>query len=66
MRLPRRRRGRGDFEPAQAKPEQAGIPLALADLEIAAIAIANELTLVSGNLRHFSRSCELRVENWLE
>ena len=50
----------------RARLEQAGTPLALADLEIAAIAIANELTLVSGNLRHFTRIQELRVENWLE
>jgi predicted nucleic acid-binding protein len=50
----------------RARLEQAGTPLALADLEIASIAIANELTLVSGNLRHFTRVQELRVENWLE
>jgi predicted nucleic acid-binding protein len=50
----------------RARLEQAGTPLALADLEIASIAIANELTLVSGNLRHFTRIQELRVENWLE
>lgn len=45
--------------------EKAGTPLALADLEIAAIAIANELTLVSGNLDHFSRIKGLKLENWL-
>lgn len=39
--------------------------MALADLEIAAIAMANKLTLVTGNLRHFSRVRELAVENWL-
>lgn len=50
----------------RARLERAGTPLALADLEIAAIAIANELTLVSGDLRHFSRIPELQVENWLE
>lgn len=46
--------------------EASGTPLALADLEIAAIAMANDLTLLSGNVRHFSRVPGLRLENWLE
>lgn len=49
----------------RARLEREGTPLALADLEIAAIAIANDLTLISGNLRHFERVRELKVENWL-
>jgi tRNA(fMet)-specific endonuclease VapC len=50
----------------RARLEKEGTPMALADLEIAAIAMANNLTLVTGNLRHFSRVRELAVENWLE
>ena len=46
--------------------EKEGTPLALADLEIAAITIANELTLVSGNTRHFARIEGLKLENWLD
>lgn len=49
----------------QTKLEKQDSPMALADLEIAAIAIANNLTLVTVNLRHFSRVSELAVENWL-
>ncbi|MBU4262972.1 MAG: type II toxin-antitoxin system VapC family toxin [Proteobacteria bacterium] len=49
----------------RARLEREGLPLGLADLEIAAIAIANDLTLISGNLRHFQRIHELKVENWL-
>ena len=49
----------------RARLERNGTPLALADLEIAAIAMANNLTLVTGNVRHFSRVEDLRVENWL-
>lgn len=49
----------------RARLEREGTPLAPADLEIAAIAIANDLTLISGNLRHFERVRELKVENWL-
>lgn len=45
--------------------EKAGTPLDLADLEIAAIAIANDFTLVTNNVRHFSRIPQLKYENWL-
>ncbi len=46
--------------------ERRGTPLAFADLEIAAIALANDLTLVTGNVKHFRRVPGLRVENWLD
>jgi tRNA(fMet)-specific endonuclease VapC len=60
-----------DFEAAQAYArvrsdlERIGQPLAEADLRIAAIAISRNLTLVSGNDRHFSRVSDLKLENWL-
>lgn len=40
-------------------------PLDLADLEIAAIAIAGKFTLVTGNTKHFQRIQPLHIENWL-
>lgn len=46
--------------------ERQGTPLAEPDLRIAAIALANDLTLVTGNVRHFARVPGLRIENWLE
>lgn len=46
--------------------EKAGTPLDLADLEIAAIALANGFVLVTGNVRHFARVPDLAVENWLD
>ena len=49
----------------RAELEKAGTPLDLADLEIAAIALANHLTLVTGNTRHFARVPGLALENWL-
>ncbi|MFA6498488.1 MAG: PIN domain-containing protein [Desulfurivibrionaceae bacterium] len=49
----------------RAELEKAGTPLALADLEIAAIALANKLVLVTGHTRHFVRISGLVVENWL-
>lgn len=49
----------------RATLEKAGLPLDLADLEIASIAIAGDLVLVTGNTKHFSRISELEIENWL-
>ena len=42
--------------------EQAGRPLADADLQIAATALYHDLALVTGNLRHFERVPNLRLE----
>ena len=49
----------------RAELEKIGLPLDLADLEIAAITIAGDFTLVTGNTKHFARITELHVENWL-
>jgi tRNA(fMet)-specific endonuclease VapC len=46
--------------------EQRGAPLAEPDLRIAAIALAFDLVLVTGNQRHFQRVPNLRIENWIE
>ncbi|MCP4148878.1 MAG: type II toxin-antitoxin system VapC family toxin [bacterium] len=34
------------------------------DLMIASICLANNVTLVTNNLKHFSRIEELPIENW--
>jgi tRNA(fMet)-specific endonuclease VapC len=47
-----------------AELEQKGQSLSLADLQIASIAIANGLILVTGNTKHFERIKVLKVENW--
>ena len=49
----------------RADLERKGTPLDLADLEIAAIALASNFVLVTGNTKHFNRIQPLRVENWL-
>ena len=46
--------------------EAKGQPLDFADLQIAGIALANDMSLVTGNTRHFVRVPNLRIENWLE
>ena len=50
----------------RARLNQAGKPIGGNDLFIAAHARALDLTLVSANVREFSRVPSLRVENWLE
>lgn len=54
------------YGPLRATLELAGAPLAEPDLRIASIALANDLSLISGNVRRFSRVPDLRLENWLE
>lgn len=49
----------------RAELEKQGTPLALADLEIAGIAIANNFTLITNNLRHFGRIERLKSESWI-
>ena len=49
----------------RAELEAGGRKLAEPDLRIASIALSRELTLMTGNTRHFPQLPELRVENWL-
>lgn len=49
----------------RAKLEAAGRPLAEPDTRIASIALSRDLTLITGNVRHFQRVPGLAVENWL-
>jgi tRNA(fMet)-specific endonuclease VapC len=48
----------------RAELEARGLPIGPHDTEIAAIALANGLTLVSHNLGEFSRVPGLRIEDW--
>lgn len=50
----------------RAQLEAAGAPIGPNDLLIAAHARSHELTLVTANIREFSRVPGLTVENWLE
>jgi len=54
------------FGQLKAELEKAGIGCSEPDLRIAAITIQHHLTLVTGNVRHFTRIPWLKVENWLE
>jgi len=44
--------------------EQSGMPIGSNDVMIASIAIANDLILVTHNIREFSRIKDLRIEDW--
>lgn len=44
--------------------ETAGMPIGSNDLFIASIALANDLTLITHNVREFSRVPNLRYEDW--
>ena len=48
----------------RAQLEKAGTPIGPNDLLIAAIAVANNLTLVTHNTREFSRIAMLPCEDW--
>lgn len=63
--LPFNRAAAETYGRLRAELEEAGTPLAEPDLRIAAIALTHELTMVTGNVRHFSRVAGLRIENWL-
>jgi tRNA(fMet)-specific endonuclease VapC len=45
--------------------EQRGLPLDFADLQIAAIALHSQCTLVTHNRRHFERVPGLAIDDWL-
>jgi tRNA(fMet)-specific endonuclease VapC len=49
----------------RAALERKGRPRFEPDLQIAAIGLQHGLTVVTGNVRHFSGIPGLRVENWL-
>lgn len=54
------------FGEVKADLERAGTPLTEPDLRIAAIALTQQLTLVTRNVRHFTRVPGLVVENWID
>ncbi|MBI4729248.1 MAG: PIN domain-containing protein [Acidobacteria bacterium] len=49
----------------RARLESEGRRLDEPDLRIASIALARDFVVVTGNVKHFARVSELRVENWL-
>jgi tRNA(fMet)-specific endonuclease VapC len=52
------------FGKIRADLQRQGQPIGPYDLQIAAIALANDLTLVTHNTREFSRIDKLRLTDW--
>ncbi len=50
----------------RARLEEAGVTVPFVDGQIAAIALVNDLVLVTGNLRDFTAFTTLKVENWAQ
>ena len=46
--------------------EKAGTPIGPYDLQLAGQALALDVTLVTGNIREFSRVPDLKFESWME
>jgi len=53
------------FGRIKAALERQGNRVADADLFIAAVALAQGATLITGNLRHYERVPELLIEDWI-
>ena len=58
------RRSMHRFGEIKATLELKGTPLADADIIIAATAIEEEFSLVTGNVKHYNRIEALAIENW--
>jgi tRNA(fMet)-specific endonuclease VapC len=54
-----------EYAQIRAQLEKAGLPIGERDLLIAAIAKSRRLTVVTHNVREFSRVNGLKVEDWL-
>jgi tRNA(fMet)-specific endonuclease VapC len=52
------------FGNIRAQLEARGTPIGAYDLQIAAIALANDLTLITHNMREFNRVDGLQIEDW--
>ncbi|MCP4750163.1 MAG: type II toxin-antitoxin system VapC family toxin [Proteobacteria bacterium] len=60
-------KGSGEiFGLLKAELEKQGIGCSEPDLRIASIAIQSNLTLITGNIKHFRNIPGLRIENWIE
>jgi tRNA(fMet)-specific endonuclease VapC len=59
-------RAAGVYGEIRSLLRKGGHPIGSTDTFIAAHALANQLTLVTNNVREFSRIPQLKIENWTE
>ena len=63
--LPFDSRAAAAYGPLRAELQQSGLPIGALDMLIAAHAKSLNLTLVTNNVREFSRINGLKIENWV-
>lgn len=54
----------GVYAKLRVELEAAGTPIGNMDMLIAASAIAENVTLITNNIEHFSKTASLKIENW--
>jgi tRNA(fMet)-specific endonuclease VapC len=54
------------FGNLKAELEASGELLDDMDLQIASIALENNVPLITNNIRHFSRIAQLQIQNWIQ
>ncbi|MDA3941618.1 MAG: PIN domain-containing protein [Spirochaetia bacterium] len=54
----------GEYAVIRAQLEREGMMISERDTQIASIALANKLTVVTHNVKEFSRIDKLKVEDW--
>lgn len=50
----------------RVKLEKKGTLISHTDMQIASIAMSNNITLITGNIKHFERIENLKMENWIK
>jgi tRNA(fMet)-specific endonuclease VapC len=50
----------------RAELAKSGTPIGPMDMLIASIALANEMTIITNNVKEFERINELQIENWIK
>jgi len=56
----------GEYAVIRAQLEREGVVISERDTQIASIAMANKLTVITHNVKEFVRISKLKVEDWAE
>ena len=57
-------RAAGEYDIVRCQLEKSGHPISERDTQIAAVALAHRLTVVTHNVKEFRRVTRLKVEDW--
>lgn len=56
----------GEYAIVRAQLERQGLPISERDVQIASIALANDLTVITHNVKEFERVKDLVVQDWAD